>query len=142
MEIIERLSSNAAVIIVLWAMMIGVVMIDLWTGVDKARARAERIHSKGLRMTIAKIGEYWRVLVMFLFIDVIGMMLPWYKMPYASMICTLAVILIEIRSVIENLKAKKSSASHIAEMVNEIISVDNTEKAFSLLKKLRGEEGA
>ncbi|MEG2282779.1 MAG: phage holin family protein [Rikenellaceae bacterium] len=139
MEILKILSSHATIIIVLWALMIGVVMIDLWTGIDKARARAERIHSKGLRMTIAKIGEYWRVLVMFLFIDIIGVMLPWYVMPYASMICTLAIILIEIRSVIENLKEKKSSASHITEVVNEIISIDNSEKALSLLKKLKGE---
>ncbi|MEG1554766.1 MAG: phage holin family protein [Rikenellaceae bacterium] len=139
MEILKILSSHATIIIVLWTLMIGVVMIDLWTGIDKARARAERIHSKGLRMTIAKIGEYWRVLVMFLFIDIIGVMLPWYVMPYASMICTLAIILIEIRSVIENLKEKKSSASHITEVVNEIISIDNSEKALSLLKKLKGE---
>ncbi|MBE9488316.1 MAG: phage holin family protein [Bacteroidetes bacterium] len=136
MELIQKIAEQATGIMLMWAIMIGVVIIDFWTGIDKAKSRHEPIHSKGLRKTITKVGEYWRVLVMFLFIDIIGTMLPWYSLPYASMLCTLSIILIEIRSVIENLKAKKSSASEITEMVKEIISIDNPEKAVSFLKNL------
>ena len=80
------------------------VFIYMCTGVEKARARHEQIYSDKLRRTVAKIGEYWRVQIMFLLFDIVGSFITVYNLPYASMFGTLCIVYIELRSVFENLK--------------------------------------
>ena len=82
------------VILAMWAIMCIGVCMDLWAGVNSARARGEVINSGGFRRTIGKLGDYWRIQVMALIFDVIGSCIPWYEYPYASMIVTAAIVLI------------------------------------------------
>ena len=67
-----EIQRRAIIILIFWIIMIIAVFIDLWTGVEKARARHEQIYSDKLRRTVAKIGEYWRVQIMFLLFDIVG----------------------------------------------------------------------
>ena len=52
---IGELKRRAVIILVFWIIMVIAVFIDLWTGVEKARARHEQIYSDKLRRTVAKI---------------------------------------------------------------------------------------
>ena len=112
-------------------------MIDLWTGVEAAKARMETIHSRGLRQSIGKYLDYWRFQVMALFIDLIGMLIPQYTIPYVSILVCIAIIVIEARSVMENMRSKKSNAGNIPDTIKEIINCTNAEKAKKLVEKFK-----
>lgn len=127
------------VILVMWAIMVLAVCVDLWGGVDSARARGEKIYSGGLRRTIAKLGDYWRIQVMALIFDLIGSFISWYNLPYASVIITAAIVLIEGRSVWENEKAKKSNVSKLPDAIRDIINCTSARSAEELLEKLKKE---
>ena len=133
------LQQKAFIILVFWIIMVIAVFIDLWTGVEKAKAKHERIYSDRLRRTITKIGEYWRVQLMFLLFDIVGSFITAYNLPYASMAGTVCIVLIELRSVFENLKEKKSSAADIPQALKDIINCRDIEKARELIEKLKTE---
>lgn len=136
-DLIE-IQRRAFIILIFWVIMVVAVFIDLWTGVEKARARHEHIYSDKLRRTVAKIGEYWRVQVMFLLFDIVGSFIAVYNLPYASMLGTLCIVYIELRSVFENLKEKRSTAADIPDAMKEIINCKDIEKAKELIEKLKG----
>ena len=102
----SRIQLRVYIFLAMWVVMVMAVCMDLWAGVNSARARGEVINSGGFRRTIGKLGDYWRIQVMALIFDVIGSCIPWYEYPYASMIVTAAIVLIEGRSVWENEREK------------------------------------
>lgn len=55
-----ELKRMLAVVLVLWLLMIVAVSVDLWSGVEKAKAENRYISSGGFRRTFVKVGEYWR----------------------------------------------------------------------------------
>ena len=48
------------------------IMLDLWDGVYTAKKTNQRVHSHKLRVTIAKMSEYWRFLL-------IGFLVVFYR---------------------------------------------------------------
>ncbi len=126
---------KCAVILIFWALMIVAVLIDLWSGVDRAKAIGEKSRSDKFRRTVTKIGDYWRVLAFGLIIDIIASILPFYNLPYASILASVACALIECKSVIENARAKKSVAAKIPELMAELLECTDKEKMAELLKK-------
>ncbi len=133
----DTLCVKAAIILGFWVCMVVAVLIDLRSGISKARALGEKVQSHKLRRTIDKIGDYWRVLAMALVFDIIASLLPFYGLPYASVLVTLACIIIELKSVLENASAKKSSAAQIPDIISEIIKCTDTDKASELVKRLK-----
>lgn len=109
----SQIQLRVYIILAMWVVMVMAVCMDLWAGVNSARARGEVINSGGFRRTIGKLGDYWRIQVMALIFDVIGSCIPWYEYPYASMIVTAAIVLIEGRSVWENERAKKGKRGEV-----------------------------
>lgn len=131
------IQSQVYIILAMWAIMVLAVCIDLWAGTDSAKARGEKIYSGGLRRTFSKLGDYWRIQVMALIFDLIGSFIPWYRLPYASMLITAAIVLIEGRSVWENEKAKKSQAAKLPEAIRAILQCSDAKTAEQLLQKLK-----
>lgn len=125
------------IVVVLWLLMLVAILVDLWTGVERAKAMNEYVNSGGFRRTFTKIGEYWRVLAMLFIVDIIGNIFPWYTFPYASILGTVSVIAIEFRSVIENLRDKHSSAAEIPETIRQIIQCKNVTAASELIQQLK-----
>ncbi len=111
--------------------------IDLWTGLDAARASQEPIRSHALRKTVTKIIDYWRVVLFAVLIDVLGLFFPWYTLPYCCLLSTLGVLLIEFRSVIENSKKKKTGAGEVGEMVEKIIRCAARQDAEELIHLIK-----
>lgn len=125
------------VILAMWVIMCVAVCVDLWAGVNSAKARGEKIYSGGLRRTFSKLGDYWRIQVMALIFDLIGSCLIWYNLPYASIIITAAIVLIEGRSVWENEKAKKSNIAKLPKAIRDIIHCSTAKDAEKLLQMLK-----
>ena len=131
------IQSQVYIILAMWIIMILAVCVDLWAGTDSAKARGEKIYSGGLRRTFAKLGDYWRIQVMALIFDLIGSFIPWYSLPYVSMLVTAAIVLIEGRSVWENERAKKSQVAKLPDAIRAIIQCADAKTAEQLLEKLK-----
>ena len=126
------------IIFVCCVLIIVASFIDMWTGIDAARANKEPISSRALRKTVAKIIDYLRVLVFAVLIDILGLCFPWYAIPYCAIIGTLGILLIEFRSVIENSRKKRSHAGEVMDMVAKIIECatdKDAEKIIEFIKK-------
>lgn len=144
MEIIETFSGHdvsrgLTIIFICCILVIAAALVDMWTGVDAARANKERIRSHSLRKTVRKVIDYLRIVIFGVLIDFLGLFFPWYDMPYACVIVTLGVILIEGKSVIENLKKKRSSAAQVLDIVGQIIECADEKDARKLIGIIKGE---
>lgn len=144
MEIIETFSGHdvsrgLTIIFICSILVIAAALVDMWTGVDAARANKERIRSHSLRKTVRKVIDYLRIVIFGVLIDFLGLFFPWYDMPYACVIVTLGVILIEGKSVIENLKKKRSSAAQVLDIVGQIIECADEKDARKLIGIIKGE---
>ena len=143
-EVLDKLISAIEHDISLWivvaftccVLVVLAAFIDMWSGVEAARAVKERISSHGLRKTVSKIVDYLRVVFFAALIDTLGLFFPWYLLPYFVMACTLGVLLIEGRSVIENSRKKKSQAADIPDAVRSIIQAATREEAEKVLEQL------
>jgi hypothetical protein len=113
--------------------------IDLWTGIDAARKNKEQIRSKALRRTVVKALDYLRVIVFGTLIDVLGLSFPWYIIPYCAVVCTLGILIIEGKSVLENFNKKKSSAAQVAEMAEKIVECFDNETAEKIIKAIKAD---
>ena len=145
MEMIETylgqdVSRGLTIIFVCCILVVAAALIDMWTGVDAARANRERIRSHSLRKTVRKVIDYLRIVVFGVLIDILGLFFPWYDIPYAVIIVTLGILLIEGKSVIENLKKKRSSAAGVLDMVGKIIECADEKDAKALIELIKGND--
>lgn len=128
-----------AIIMICWTFVFIANIIDFWSGRATAKALGEPIDSKGYRRTFVKIGDYYRVLVFLLLFDLIGSLFEFYKLPFATLLGSVAVIAIELRSVIENSRLKKSHSAEIPQIIKEIIQCSTTAKGEEILKRINKE---
>lgn len=145
LELIEAQDINAimyyaiiriAVILVCWFFMICASLVDFWSGTDTAKACGEKLYSHGFRRTVKKIGDYARVMLFFLMFDILGCMLSFYILPFATMLGAIAIILIEGKSVIENSGRKKANAANIPEVINKIINAANADEGKKIFNQI------
>lgn len=141
LNITQDIGHGVMIMFICFMLVLFAVLIDLYTGVQAARKLKEKIRSHLLRHTISKVISYLTVVFFGIFIDVLGLCFPWYAIPYCCVFVTLAVILIEGKSVVENHAKAKNPASHVPEMmgdiVEKIIKCDNIKDAMELAEKLK-----
>lgn len=140
MEAIEcYLIVRMAIVMICWTFVFFANILDFWSGRDTAKALGEPIDSKGYRRTFVKIGDYYRVLMFLLLFDLIGTLFEFYKLPFATLLGSVAVIAIELKSVIENSRRKKSHSAEIPEIIKEIVQCTTTAKGEEILKRINKE---
>ena len=127
---------RAIIIMVCWAMMIMSCLIDLWSGRNTAKFLGEKLESHKYRRTVVKIGDYSRVMLFGFMFDCLGMLLPFYILPFGTMLCTIGIILIEGKSVFENSARKKAHAADIPDMIKKIIHAATTKDAEIIVEQL------
>lgn len=130
------LITRMAIVLVCWTFVFIANIIDLWSGRDTAKSLGEPIDSKGYRRTFVKIGDYYRVLMVMLLFDLIGSLFEFYKLPFATILGSVSVIAIELKSVIENSRRKKSHSAEIPDIVREIIQCSSPGKGKEIMEKL------
>lgn len=137
LNITQDVGHGVTVIFICCIFIIAAVLFDLHAGIAAARKNHEKIRSRILRRTITKILDYLRVLVFGVMIDVLGLNFPWYAVPYCSMLVAVGVIAIEFKSVMENYRKSKSAARELPDVIGDIISADNVDKAKAIIDKLK-----
>ena len=133
----QDIGHGITLIFICCVLVIAACLIDLWTGVDAARKNKERIKSRILRRTVAKILDYLRVVVFGVLIDILGLAFPWYAIPYAALIVTLGILLIEGKSVIENYHKSKSAAAKVVDMISTIIDCADNDTAEKIIRAIK-----
>ncbi|WP_373136026.1 phage holin family protein [Phocaeicola plebeius] len=138
--ITQDLRAGVAIIFVCLVLIVFACLLDMWTGIDAARANKEKICSRPLRKTGTKIVDYYRLVMFFILIDILGLCFPWYNLPYGAIIGTAGVLFVEGFSVVENLRKKKSHAADVADMAAKIVECLTPEEAQKLIKKIKEEK--
>ena len=113
------------------------VLIDLTTGVERAKKCKERIKSHILRRTISKVVDYYRLLFFGVIIDVLGLAFVWYNIPYCAVIVAVGVVLIEAKSVLENYQKMKSAARNMPDVVRQIIDAVTDKDANKVIELIK-----
>ena len=139
LNLTQDIGHGVTIIFMCCILVIVACLIDLWTGIDAARKNKEQIRSKALRRTVAKALDYLRVIVFGTLIDVLGLSFPWYVIPYCAVVCTLGILIIEGKSVLENFHKKKSSAAQVVDTVSAIVDATDNETAEKLIKAIKSD---
>lgn len=138
--ITQDLRAGVAIIFACLVLIVFACLLDMWTGIDAARTNKEKICSRPLRKTGTKIVDYYRLVMFFILIDILGLCFPWYNLPYGAVIGTAGVLFVEGFSVVENLRRKKSHAAEVADMAAKIVECLTPEEAQKIIKKIKEEK--
>ena len=139
LNLTQDLGHGISIIFMCCVLIIAACFIDLWTGIDAARKNKKQISSKALRRTIAKVLDYLRVIMFGVLIDVLGLAFPWYALPYLAIVCTLGILIIEGKSVLENFNKKKSSAAQVVDIIETIVQCTDNDTAEKIIKAIKSD---
>lgn len=139
LNLTQDIGHGVTIIFMCCVLVIVACFIDLWTGIDAARKNKEKIRSKALRRTVSKILDYLRVVIFGVLIDVLGLTFTWYIIPYCAIICTLGILIIEGKSVLENFQKKKSSAAQVVDIIQAIVDATDNETAEKIIKAIKND---
>lgn len=138
--IVQDIRGGVTIIFICSLLICIACLMDMWTGIDAARANKEKIRSKPLRKTGMKIVDYFRLIIIFVLIDILGLCFPWYNLPYGAVIGTAGVLFVEGFSVVENLRRKRSHAAEVADVAAKIVKCLTTEDAEKIIKMIKDEK--
>lgn len=137
LNLTQDIGHGISIIFMCCMLVIAACLIDLWTGIDAAKKNKEKIRSKSLRRTVTKMLDYLRVIVFGVLIDILGLAFSWYVIPYLAVICTLGILIIEGKSVLENFHKKKSSAAQVVDIIEAIVEAADNETAEKIIKAIK-----
>ena len=127
---------RVGIILLCWLFMILSSIVDFWSGTSTAKALGQALMSHGFRRTVSKIGDYVRLMIFALMFDMLGSLLSFYVIPIATILCTVAVIYIEGKSVVENSKRKKAHAADVPDIVKKIVQAATAEQGHEILNEI------
>lgn len=127
---------RVGIILVCWFFMVVSSIVDFWSGTTTAKALGQALMSHGFRRTVTKIGDYVRLMLFTLMFDILGSLLSFYIVPFATILCTIAVIYIEGKSVVENSKRKKAHAADVPDIVKKIVQAATAEQGHEILNEI------
>lgn len=135
-ELMFFIAIRVGIILICWIFMILSSIVDFWSGTTTAKALGQALMSHGFRRTITKIGDYVRLMLFALMFDILGSLLSFYIIPFATILCTVAVIYIEGKSVVENSKRKKAHAADVPDIVKKIVQAATVEQGHEILNEI------
>ena len=127
---------RVGIILVCWFFMVVSSIVDFWSGIDTAKALGQALMSNGFRKTVTKIGDYVRLMLFALMFDILGSLLSFYIAPFATILCTIAIIYIEGKSVVENSKRKKAHAAEVPDIVRKIVQAATVEQGHEIFNEI------
>ena len=136
----------AAVVLLFYIVVLGLIFSDLWAGVRKAKRRNEMRISEAYRRTIAKISQYFNMLFALTLVDVVQLalifFLYWfYKIdlimfPWFTFLGTTYVGYVEVTSIGEpsDVKEKKQQEDFKRLLLELAKNKDMRDKIINLLQ--------
>lgn len=134
------LLTHLIICVSLWVMVLCAVLIDLWDRIYTQRKVHKKISSNRLRLTLDKVSEYWRFMLIAFIIDAIIFvacaLLNYSAIPAFSMLFTAGLLLIEFKSLYEHAKERKSSIVDMNRLVQVIVEAVNDKDAKKAIKEI------
>lgn len=112
------------------------VLIDLWDGVYTARRCGQRVHSHRLRVTADKICEYGRFVAIGFLVDCVGTLFSFYFLPFLAMLFGVGLMAVEIKSMFEHARRRKSRATDLGRILRSIVECAHEKDARKILAEL------
>lgn len=129
---VQRLKGLSMILAVFYFCVLVAIFVDLGAGIDKAKRQGDIRTSYGLRRTIAKIKDYFSVLMLFTLADIVASV--WFSLPFFTAVGTISIVFIEAKSVYENKKDINKGVKDLPDVLLQILK--NKDKAEDLLRFL------
>lgn len=120
-------------------LVITAILLDLWDGVHTARKTNQRVHSHKLRVTIGKMSEYWRFIMIGFLMDCLGVVFSFYILPFVALVFGAGLIAVEAKSMFEHANRRKSHTAELPDIVSSIISAVDKKDAHRILERIKSE---
>jgi len=134
-----HLQELLAVVSVLYVCVFVAVVIDLFFGVRRAKQLNIVRTSFGYRRTISKLTNYFGLMLMLSIADIVASVV--FKMPYFTVAGAIGIVLVEAKSVFENLKQQEKSIAEVQSVLLKILeNKDEIQAIFSLLNADKKED--
>lgn len=133
---LSKITLFAGIFLAISLLVVLAIMLDLWDGVHTAKVTKEHVHSHKLRVTIDKMSEYWRFIIIGFLIDCIGLIFSFYIMPFIAVLFGAGLIIIEIKSMFEHAKRRKSHTTELPGILRKIVECVNEKDAHDLVEKI------
>lgn len=134
-----HLQELLAVVSVLYVCVFVAVVIDLFFGVRRAK-QLNIVHTSfGYRRTISKLTNYFGLMLMLSIADIVASVV--FKMPYFTVAGAIGIVLVEAKSVFENLKQQEKSIAEVQSVLLKILeNKDEIQAILSLLNADKKED--
>jgi phage-related holin len=134
-----HLQELLAVVAVLSVCVCVAVVIDLFFGVRRAKQLNIVRTSFGYRRTISKLTNYFGLMLMLSIADIVASVI--FKMPYFTVAGAIGIVLVEAKSVFENLKQQEKSIAEVQSVLLKILeNKDEIQAILSLLNADKKED--
>jgi hypothetical protein len=128
----NRFNALLTVLAVLYACVFASVLIDLYFGVKRAKRLQIARTSFGYRRTITKLTSYFGLMLMLSIADIAASVV--LKVPYFTVIGAIGIVMVEAKSVYENLKQHEKSVEEVQKALLKLF--ENREEIKSLVSFL------
>ena len=132
----SHLNGLLAVLAVLYSCVFVSVLIDLFFGVKRAKQLKVVRTSFGYRRTITKLTSYFGLMIMLTIGDIVASVV--FEMPYFTVVGAIGIVLIEAKSVFENLRQENKNVDDIQKVLLKIF--ENKEEIQALISFLNSKK--
>lgn len=133
---LDKLYMFLGVFLAVCILVITAIMLDLWDGVYTAKKTNQRVHSHKLRVTIAKMSEYWRFIMIGFLVDCLGIFFSFYVLPFVVVLFGVGLIVVEAKSMFEHANRRKSHTTEIPKIIKNIVECAQEKDAQKIIEQL------
>ena len=132
----DNFNSLLTVLAVLYTCVFLSVLIDLFFGVRRAKPLKIVRTSFGYRRTITKLTSYFGLMIMLSIADIVASVV--FDMPYFTVIGSIGIVLVEAKSVFENLRQETKNVDEIQKVLLKLF--ENKEEIQTLISFLNSKK--
>ncbi len=125
-----------SLLLIVCILVIVAIMLDLWDGVHTAKMTNQRIHSHKLRVTISKISEYFRFIMIGFLVDCLGFFFDFYLLPFVALLFGAGLIAVEAKSMFEHANRRKSHTTELPTIIKSIVDCVSDKDAMKIIEHL------
>lgn len=133
---IDKVRLFFSLLLIICILVIVAIMLDLWDGVHTAKMTNQRIHSHKLRVTISKISEYFRFIMIGFLVDCLGFFFDFYLLPFVALLFGAGLIAVEAKSMFEHANRRKSHTTELPTIIKSIVDCVSDKDAMKIIEHL------
>ncbi len=134
-----NLNALLTVLAVLYTCVFLSVIIDLYFGVRRAKRQKIARTSFGYRRTITKLTSYFGLMIMLSIADIVASVV--FDIPYFTVIGAIGIVLVEAKSVFENLRQESKNVDEIQKVLLKLFeNKEGIQTLISFLNSKKKEE--